>query len=89
MSAAQLQLLAVHVDERTLGDVPRTILEAIDLLGSITARQAGRIVYRFRGFDDLLAIPGPWLTSAGKPVLERLEREGLARHRRGRWRRMR
>lgn len=83
--SAQLRLHPAPVDERTLDDVARTVLEAIDRFGSITARQAGRIVYRFRGFEDLLAIPGPWFTSAGKPVLKRLERIGLVRHRRGRW----
>jgi len=86
---AQPRLYPAPVDERTLDDVARTVLEAIDKFGSITARQAGRIVYRFRGFEDLLAIPGPWFTSAGKPVLARLERVGVVRHRRGRWSRTR
>ena len=85
MSAQQLRLHPAPVDERALDDVARTVLEAIDKHGPITARQAGRIVYRFRGYESLLGVPDPWLTSAGRPILERLERIGLVRYRRGRW----
>jgi hypothetical protein len=84
---AQLQLQAVPADERALDDVARTILEAIDKHGSLSVVQAGRIVYRFRGYESLLTVPMPWLVSAGRPVLERLARIGLVRRRGGRWRR--
>ncbi len=85
MVSRQLRLHPAPVDERTLDVVARTVLEAIDEHGLITARQAGEIVYRFRGFEHLLAIPKPWFTSAGRQVLQRLERLGLVRHRCGRW----
>jgi ribosomal protein S18 acetylase RimI-like enzyme len=79
---SQLQLESVPVDERTLDDVARTVLEAIDKRGSVSVVQAGRIVYRFRGYECLLSVPTAWLVSAGRPVLERLARVGLV-HRRG------
>lgn len=87
--STQLRLHPAAVDERTLDDVARTVLEAIDKHGSLTARQAGEIVYRFRGYERLLSTPKPWFTSAGRPVLDRLERIGLVRRRRGRWTRAR
>ena len=83
--AEQLRLHPAPADERALDDVARTVLEAIDKFGSITAREAGRIVYRFRRYELLLTVPEPWFASAGRPVLKRLERFGLVRHRNGRW----
>lgn len=84
----QMQLCAVAVDERTLDDTRRTVLEAIDHLGTITAQQAGVIAYRLRGWHNLILVPGAWLTSSGRRVLDRLERDGLVRRaRRGRWQR--
>lgn len=75
-------------DARRLTDVERTILEAIDHAGPISAREAGRIVYRFRGHVIQLRIPREWLTSAGADVLRRLERRQIVRRTRGnRWRR--
>lgn len=81
----QLQLCTAAVDERRLDDVSRTILEAIDHLGSITARQAGSIVYRFRGYELVVSVPGTWLAHAGRRVLARLEHGGHVRRRRSRW----
>jgi len=82
----QQVLFDVPVDERQLADAERTILEAIDKLGSITAHGAGRIVYRMRGWERLLTVPRAWITSSGARVLERLEREGAISARRGgRW----
>ena len=86
MSAeGQLRLCSVHVDERALDDVSRTVMEAIDRLGSITARQAGAIVYRFRGYDLLVAVPRPWLVDAGRRALRHLENAGLIRRASGSW----
>lgn len=87
--SAQLALVEIPVDERHLDDVSRTVLEAIDKTGSLSARQAGEIVYRFRRYELTLSVPGPWLVSAGRPVLERLEELGLLRQKNGRWMRRR
>ncbi len=81
----QQELFAHPVDERRLGDTERTILEAIDRLGSLTAREAGAIAYRLRGWESLITVPRAWLTSAGARALDRLERQGLVRRRRGHW----
>lgn len=86
-SERQLRLCDVRVDECALDDVSRTVLEAIDKTGSITARQAGEIAYRFRRFEILLTVPRPWLVDAGRRVIAKLERAGLVEGRRGRWRR--
>lgn len=74
---AQQPLFAIAVDERRLDDPARTVLEAIDTLGTITARQAGVIVYRFRGYCKLLGIPKAWLVDAGRKILNRLHAGGL------------
>ncbi len=81
----QLQLQAVPADERALDDVARTILDDAQRAVLVDRLQAGRIVYRFRGYESLLTVPMPWLVSAGRPVLERLARIGLVRRRGGRW----
>lgn len=60
---------------------------AIDHLGSITARQAGQISYRMRGWHSLLTVQREWLVSAGRRLLDRLEQRGLVRHQRGQWKR--
>lgn len=62
------------------------MLEAVDKHGSLSARQAGEIVYRLRRrYETLAFVPRPWLVSAGRPVLERLAELGLVRKTRGRW----
>lgn len=84
----QEPLFTMPLDERHLDDPARTVLEAIDKLGPITARQAGTIVYRFRGFVLLTAVRRAWLNDAGRRVLGRLQAGGLVRplpH--GRWER--
>lgn len=84
----QQVLFIIPPDERKLSDIERTILEAIDTVGPITAREAGRIVYRLRGHRFQLRIPREWITSAGKGALLRLERRGAVRRtRNNRWRR--
>ncbi len=83
---SQLGLFSVRVDERTLSDVERALLEAIDRAGSITLRDAGRIVYRLRGWTLLVATPRAWLHDAGRRPLERLRSLGLVRRaKRGAW----
>ncbi len=81
----QLPLLEVLADERTLDDAARTVLEAIDRRGSLTAKQAGRVVYRLRGFRVTIGVPTLWVIAAGARVLGRLERHGLVERRKGRW----
>lgn len=85
--SGQGQLFVEAVDERTLADIERTVLEAIDCFGSITARQAGQISYRMRGWHSLLTVQREWLVSAGRRLLDRLEQRGLVRHQRGQWKR--
>lgn len=80
------RLFEVPVDERCLGDADRTILESIDSRGPISANEAGRIVYRLRGYRNVRFVRRVWVTSAGAAVLRKLERNGLVRRSRGsRW----
>lgn len=61
-----------------LTDAERTVLEALDANGTLTAREAGRIVYRLRGYARrLLLVEKAWLSSAGVHVLRRLESADL------------
>jgi hypothetical protein len=82
---SQLELFALPVDVATLRDIDRTILEAIDKRGSITAREAGRIVYRFRGYALVISVPSAWLRSAAKRPLSRLVALGLVTRSRNLW----
>lgn len=77
------------MDVRALTDAQRTILESIDANGPISAREAGQIVYRLRGYRNVGFVRRPWLTSAGLVALRRLEHSGLVRRTRGsRWTRV-
>lgn len=88
MSFEQTRLFVAPVDERTLGDLERAVLDAIDHTGSVTVMQAGRITYRLRGWDTLILIRRGWIAAAGRRVLERLSRLGLVEvAARGRWQR--
>lgn len=81
-------LFAVPVDERSLSDAERTILESIDQAGPISAHEAGTIVYRLRGYHSVFFVRRAWVTSAGARVLEKLEAAGLLRRtRHHRWKR--
>lgn len=73
------QLFQMPVDERRLGDAERTILEAIDQAGPITAYEAGSIVYRLRGYRYILFVRRAWVTSTGARALEKLETAGILR----------
>jgi len=81
----QPALFKLPPDERRLPDTQRTALEAIDKLGSIDVRTAGRIVYRLRGFETTIAVPQARLLSDGYRVLRRLQRLGLVRGCGNRW----
>lgn len=84
----QAALVFCPVDERRLGDVERTVLEAIDVAGYVTVLQAGRISYRLRGWTCLVAVPRRWQASAGLRALGKLESLGVVqRGACGRWRR--
>lgn len=78
VSHPQLFVLA-----RDLSDAERTILEAIDATGSVTVRDAGRIVCRIGGYRTVLRRER--LFSAGNRVLRQLERGGLVCRTRGGW----
>lgn len=67
------------VDERRLRDDQRTVLEAIDKLGGITADAAGRISYRVRGWR---VPPLEWTPATGRRLLVRLRELGLVKQRR-------
>lgn len=72
-----------------LRDDDRTVLEAIEKLGSLTAREAGRIVYQMQGRRPALGADRlVWMISAGRRALRRLERDGLVMRRRARWTRI-
>lgn len=74
------------VQERHLPDEARTLLEAIDQRGELTAREAGEIVYRLRRWR--VPRDPDWLKAAGFRVLGELRRERLvSRGHDGRWRR--
>jgi hypothetical protein len=64
---------------RELSDAERTVLEALEKKWSLTAREAGRIVYRLRGYARMLLVEKAWLGSAGSHVLRRLESAELVR----------
>jgi hypothetical protein len=84
----QTPLFLAPVDIQFLDDEARTVLEAIDRRGPLTAREAGEIVYRLRGYRTLIFLPKPWLTSTGGRTLRGLERSHLVRRTVGnRWRR--
>lgn len=83
------RLFPAPVDERTLSDAARTVLEAIDASGPISANEAGRIAFRLRGYRYVAFARRAWVTSAGASVLNRLEQAGLVRRTRGsRWTRV-
>jgi len=83
---SQQTLFSVPVDERRINDVGSTLLEAIDRAGPISANEAGRIVYRLRGYRHVSFVPRAWVTSAGGQALQKLEQAGLLRRTRGsRW----
>lgn len=87
--ALQQPLFVAPADERLIDDPSRTILEAIDTRGPITAREAGEIVYRMRGYRSLMLVPRPWLTNAGGRALRRLAERQLVRRTKGnRWTRL-
>ena len=66
---------------RDLTDAERTILEAIDTRGTVTVKDAGRIVYRLRGYTVAFAIPPERVLSEGRRVLKQLDRAGLVKRR--------
>jgi hypothetical protein len=83
---AQQPLFLLPVEDRLLDDASRTVLEAIDCHGPISAREAGEIVFRLQGYRTVLFTPKPWLTSSGRRVLRGLERKHMVRRGRGnRW----
>jgi hypothetical protein len=75
----QQPLFVLAPDERLLPDSQRTALEAIDKLGSIDVRTAGRIVYRLRGYVTTVGIPHARLLSDGYRILLRLQKLGFVR----------
>jgi ribosomal protein S19E (S16A) len=84
----QLPLFTTPTDVRRLTDLERTVLEAIEKIGPLTAREAGRIAFRLRGRAPAV-IDRSRMGSAGRRVLEQLERHGWVRPTgRGRWRRV-
>lgn len=84
----QSRLFLAPADERTLSDLERAVMDAIDRRGSVTLMQAGRISYRMRGWETLIAVRRAWVASAGRRVLERLVRRDLVEAAgRGRWKR--
>lgn len=90
-TASQERLFPLAVDESKLGPNQRDVLARIDRYGEISARAAGRIVYRNRG-QNPDRIDKAWLTSAGFRVLISLRERGLLTSDRGRtglWRRRR
>lgn len=85
-ASIQQQLFVMPESERKLGDAARTVLEVIDKKGQITVTEAGRIVFRLRGYRTCLAVPKDWLISAGVKVLRQLQRRGFVkRTRANRW----
>lgn len=80
----QQQLFAIPVDVRRLRDEDRSVLEAIDKLGAITLRHAGRIVYRLQNRRSPPYVDG--YISAGWRVIKRLRAHGLvSRKKNGQW----
>jgi hypothetical protein len=81
----QEPLFHVDVDPRHLRDDDRTVLEAIDKLGAITLRDAGRIVYRIAN-RRLPVDRATGFRSAGWKTIKRLRALGLvAKRHDGRW----
>jgi hypothetical protein len=73
------------VDEASVGRNQLTVLAWIDRFGYTYVREAGRLVYRNRGYDPD-RVSADRLTEAGIGVLASLRRRGLvARGRGGRW----
>lgn len=82
---AQLPLFTQPTDVRRLTDLERTVLEAIEKRGALSALDAGKIAYRLRGRAPQLG-DRAWLRSAGRRVLRQLERHGWVRRTaRSRW----
>lgn len=74
----QLPLFTTPTDVRRLSDLERTVLEAVEKVGPLTAREAGRIAFRMRGRDPRVS-DRAWMASAGGRVLRQLERHGWLR----------
>jgi hypothetical protein len=74
------------IDEASLGRNQLAVLQAIDTRGSVGVREAGRVVYRKRGYDPLRFLPEE-ITAAGVTVLASLRKRGLVVQRPGdrRW----
>lgn len=79
VNAVQQPLFIEPPHVSTLPDSQRTALEAIDKLGSIDVRTAGRIVYRLRGHVTTVGIPRSRLLSDGYRVLRRLQALGFVK----------
>lgn len=85
----QDRLFPLALDESKLGSNQRAVLAWIDRWGSVSARVAGRVVYRTRG-QDPERIDKDWLRAEGLRVLISLRDRGLVTSGRGRlasWRR--
>jgi hypothetical protein len=79
VTAAQRPLFKLPpptVDESKLGPNQRAVLERIDRFGDVGTREAGRIVYRRRGWNPD-RIDKEWLARTGLSVLVSLRSRGL------------